>query len=162
MSRLPDRFDLWIRQAKASTDPDRQLDYILGALMALPEWFFLNIGTQNDPLPAFSEVEGVRYLLVFSDPERVADIAAQIGIDGSEPPVIAINSAHALLWCVAERPMQSQGLLVNPGPDGAAVPVERVAAFSHAWDAQGGQATAGFWIPNLTTEEEEFWHENGL
>ena len=116
MPRLPDRFDLWIRQAKASQEPARQLDYILGALVALPEWFFLNIGTPNDPHPAVSEVENVRYLLVFSDPVRVVEIAEQIRVEGSEPPVITVPSGTALRWVVDERPMQAEGLMINPGP----------------------------------------------
>lgn len=162
MSRLPDRFDLWVRRAKESPEPERQLDYVLGALVALPEWFFLNIGTPNDPHPAISEVEGVRYLLVFSDSQRVLEIAEQIHIDGNEPPVITIPGSNALTWCVQERPMQCEGLLLNPGADAAAIPLEHVAAFAKAWQERGGAQGAGFWIPNLTTEEEDFWQEHGL
>jgi hypothetical protein len=162
MPRLPDRFDLWVRRARESTDPERQLDYVLGALVALPEWFFLDIGMPNDPQPGFSEVEGVRYLLVFSDSQRVLEIAEQIHIDENETPVITIPSATALPWCVQERPMQCEGLLLNAGADAAAIPLEHVAAFASAWQGRGGLQAAGFWIPNLTTEEEDFWQENGL
>jgi len=162
MPRVPDRFDLWIRQAKASTDPARQLDYVLGALVALPEWFFLNIGTPNDPHPAVSEVEGTRYLLVFSDPHRVVEIAEQIRIESSEPPVITVPSATALRWVVDERPMQSAGIIVNPGPDGVSIPLDNVAHFAAAWQNGGAGQGIGYWIPNATSEEEAFWQEHGL
>ena len=74
MTRLPDRFDLWVRKARECPDPARQADYVLGALSALKEWYFLNIGTKENPQPAEAEVEGGRHLLVFSDRDRIEAI----------------------------------------------------------------------------------------
>jgi hypothetical protein len=161
MPRLPDRFDLWVRLARACPRPERQVDYVLGALVALPEWYFLNVGTKENPLPAAGEIEGASYLLVFSDADRVAEIAEQIGPPASDypGPVIAVPTLRALDWCVDERPMQCAGLLINPGEDAAAIPLERVAAFAREWKAR---PPSGFWIPNLTTAEEDFWREHGL
>jgi hypothetical protein len=161
MPRLPDRFDLWIRKARACPDPDRQLDYILGALVALPAWHFLNLGTRAAPQPATTELEGARLLLVFSDADRLTELAGPLSL-GSEPPIISVPAAAALAECLGEGLFKSDGLLVNPGEDAVVVPREQVEIFANAWRAGGGAQGAGFWIPNLTSQEEDFWQEHGL
>ena len=55
MPRLPDRFDLWVRKARVSADPERQIDWVLGALVARDELYFLNIGTKEKPRIARAE-----------------------------------------------------------------------------------------------------------
>ena len=164
MPRLPDRFDLWVRRARDCSDPERQLDYVLGALMSLPDWLFLNLRSAKNPQPATLEAEGGPALLVFSDLERLLDIARERGVPvaDSAPPVIAIPSAAALKWCIDQRPMQAHGLLVNPGEDNALIPLDHAATFEQAWRERGALQASGFWIPNLTSEEEDFWQEHGL
>jgi hypothetical protein len=163
MPRLPDRFDLWVRRARDCADPARQLDYILGAMMALPAWHFLNLGTRDKPLPAAGEIDGARMLLVFSDPDRVAEWAGQMNLSVEDgPPIISIPPTAALAECLGEGLLKSDGLFVNPGEDAAVVPRDQVAAFAQAWREQGGTLRPGFWIPHLTSEEEDFWQEHGL
>jgi hypothetical protein len=157
MARLPDRFDLWLRQARACADPARQADYVLGALAALPYWHLLNVGTREQPQPAEGEVDGGRYLLVFSNAEHVEELIA--GTESMAPP-ISMPTIKAFPWSL-DRP-GTAGLFVNPGEDSALVPREHVAHFHTEWLArQVGQPT-GFWIPNMTSEEEDFWQEHGL
>ncbi len=157
MARLPDRFDLWVRQARTCADPARQADYVLGALAALPYWHLLNTGTREKPQPAEGEIEGGRYLLVFSDAARVEELME--GTKSAAPP-ISMPTIKAFLWSL-ERP-GGAGLLVNPGEYAVLVPRDRVEFFHQEWLArQAGQPT-GFWIPNMTDEEEDFWQEHGL
>jgi hypothetical protein len=157
MARLPDRFDLWVRKARECRDPARQLDYVLGALAGLREWHFLNSGTKENPLPAEAEIEEARYLVVFSDPGRIGEIHED-GPQKDDPlSTIAMPMAAAMAWCVDHR----TGLLVNPGEDSALIPLERLEAFQAEWSRCGGRQATGFWIPNMTTEEEDFWQENG-
>ena len=161
MARLPDRFDLWVRKARAAADPQRQCDYVLGALVALREWHFLNVGTPENPRPAAGEIDDTPHLFVFSDAVRVMELAGEFGRP-AESSAITIPTASALDWCVAERPMQCAGLLINPGEDAAAVSIDQLEEFSREWRMRDAQKSAGFWIPNLTSEEEDFWRENGL
>ena len=154
MARLPDRFDLWVRQARACADPERQADFVLGALASLPYWHLLNIGTRESPQPAEVEVEGVRCLLIFSDSDRVEEMTA--GTE-SMPPPIAMPSIKAFPWCLARG--DCAGLLINPGEDAVLVPRDHVEHFYQAWLAR---RPAGYWIPNMTSEEEDFWQQHGL
>ncbi len=159
MARLPDRFDLWVRQARATADPLRQSDYVLGALAALREWHFLNLGTRDEPQPAESDLDDDhgRYLLLFTDSGRIAEM---FGDTAPTPlPVISMPSAGAMAW-VLEQPVA--GLLVNLGEDAVLIPQAQLAAFHLEWLQRGGQQASGFWIPNLTSEEEDFWQEHGL
>ena len=157
MSRVPDRFDLWVRRARACPDPARQADYVLGALAALPYWHLLNAGSREQPQPAEGEVEGLRYLLVFSDSTRVEELLAAIE---SAPPPISMPTIKAFPWSL-DRP-GSAGLLVNPGEDAVLVPRDHVDYFYKEWRARQAGQPAGYWIPNMTGEEEDFWQEHGL
>jgi hypothetical protein len=161
MPRLPDRFDLWVRKARECPDPARQLDYILGAMVALPAWHFLNVGTREKPQPATGEIEGTRLLLVFSDADRVLEATGDAKLP-SQPPVISVPAAAALQECLGGGLFQCDALLVNPGTDAAVISREQLAAFENEWRARDGAAAQGFWIPNLTSEEEDFWEEHGL
>jgi hypothetical protein len=161
MPRLPDRFDLWVRRARACDDPERQLDYILGGLMALPAWYFLNVGSRTTPEPARAEIDGGHFLLVFSDAARVLDLLGDAHHAG-ETPVFSLPPADALAACLGEGSLRCDGLLVNPGEDAAAIPRDQLAHFERAWRERGGATRPGFWIPNLTTEEEDFWQQHGL
>lgn len=157
MARLPDRFDLWVRQARKCPDPVRQVDYVLGALAALREWHFLNLGTVEVPRSAEVELEGARHLLVFSDVGRIEELTVV-----QPTPVITVPTALAMPWCLDRQAEGCMGLLVNPGEDAFAFSMEQLAAFHAEWSQRGGRQASGFWIPNLTTEEEDFWQEHGI
>jgi len=146
MARLPDRFELWVRKARECPDPARQLDYVLGALAGLPEWHFVNIGSGDSPLPG--QTRGGELLFVFSDAGRVEELGPEVGI-------ISIPFPAAMTWCL-ER---GSGLLVNHE---VVISFESLQAYDREWHARGGRQTSGFWIPHMTSEEEDFWQENGL
>jgi hypothetical protein len=158
MARLPDRFDLWVRQARACADPERQADYVLGALAALPYWHLLNVGTREKPQPAEAEVDGARYLLVFSGADRLEELLA--GSESPAPPVISMPTIKAFPWCLDRA--DCAGLLINPGEDAVLVPRDHLDHFHKAWLARQASQPAGYWIPNMTTEEEDFWQQHGL
>jgi hypothetical protein len=164
MPRLPDRFDLWVRQARACADPARQLDFVLGALVGLPQWRFLNAGTLEHPRIFTTEMDGAPLLLVFSDVDRVEEIAGRRGLEysSSAPPVISIPTTIAAAWCLGPDVPPWDALLINPGEDAVLVPRPQVETFLKEWEARGARQAAGFWIPNLTSEEEDFWQEHGV
>jgi hypothetical protein len=162
MSRLPDRFDLWVRKARECSDPARQVDYVLGALAGLKEWHFLNIGTKETPQAAQTQIESDRCLLVFTDLGRIEEMVDEdSGLlkDKEALPVISIPTPIAMAWCVECR----VGLLVNAREDADTVliPFDQVQAFHTEWSQRGGRQASGFWIPNMTTQEEDFWQEHG-
>jgi hypothetical protein len=159
MPQLPDRFDLWVRKARECPDPARQVDYVLGALAGLKEWRFLNIGTKKAPEAARAQIGSDSCLLVFSDFGRVEELVRKVGsMQKNPPPVITMPSAAAMAWCVECR----AGLVVNPREEGAVmIPFEQVKAFHTEWSLRGGRQAAGYWIPNMTTEEEDFWQRHG-
>ena len=162
MSRLPDRFDLWVRKARACPDPVRQADYVLGALAALPEWYFFNIGTKEKPQVSEVEIENHWYVLVFSDSGRIEELVEDRVPKGEPLPVISMPTATAMAWCLEHKAKGCAGLLVNPGEYAAVIPLAQVEAFHAEWNRCDGRRASGFWIPNLTTEEEDFWQEHGL
>jgi len=164
MARLPDRFDLWVRKARECQDPARQVDYVLGALAGLTEWYFLNLGTKESPQPAETEMENAPYLLLFSDVERIDELVGESGRwqRGDPLSVIAMPTATAMSWCLERRSAGCAGVLVNPGEDAFAFPMEQLARFHEEWSQRGGRQASGFWIPSMTSEEEDFWQEHGL
>jgi len=169
MAHLPDRFDLWVRKARGVASPARQVDLILGALVAAREWYFLNAGTKEQPRiepaqPAEAAHPAERFAVVFSDAERIKDFAEKYGMLGgagaaSELPAIVTPTPSALDWCVESN----LGLLINPDVgETVLVPPGAVASFAAEWRARGGRQAAGFWIPSMTSEEEDFWQEHGV
>ena len=139
MSRLPDRFDLWVRKARECRDPARQVDYILGALAGLKEWHFLNIGTKEAPQAAKTQIGSDPCLLVYSDIARIEEFVREG--EGHLPknnplPLITVPTAAAMAWCVECK----MGLLVNPAKDADAVliPFEEVKTFHAEWSQRGG------------------------
>jgi hypothetical protein len=159
MARIPDRFDLWVRKARECADSVRQADYVLGALAGLKEWHFLNLGTKESPHAAKTQIDAEPYLLIYSDLDRIEEfIREKNGARQNEPlPVISVATGAAMAWCVECR----TGLLVNPPEEAVMIPFEQVAAFHAEWKQRGGRQAAGFWIPNMTSEEEDFWQEHG-
>lgn len=163
MARLPDRFDLWVRKARETTDAARQVDLVLGALGAREELYFLNIGTKENPLIARAGLAQEECALMFTDTGRIEEFVAEHPgmIRGKDegPPVIVSPAAAALKWCVENR----AGLVINPGAgETVLVPAAELAKFVEEWLERGERRGAGFWIPNMTTEEEDFWQAHGL
>jgi hypothetical protein len=155
MPRLPDRFDLWVRQARRSSDPERQLDLILGGLMSLREVYFLQAGGAGAPAIAQTRLDDTPCAPLATTPDCFREAMADE--NAAAPPTIAVAPEPALAWCVE----QGLGLLINPGSEGAAlIPPTSVATFLAGWKLRPAQA--GFWIPNLTSQEEDFWQEHGL
>jgi len=156
MPRLPDRFDLQVRKARARTDPVRQADYVLGALSALPEWYFYNLGTKDSPNIARTEIDTDPYVLVYSDPNRVEEILLQTlgNKNHGAVPIITVATEAALRWCVEI----GLGLFINAPEDAVMIPALQVKNFYEEWQKRGKQP--GFWIPNMTSEEEDFWQEH--
>jgi hypothetical protein len=159
MSRIPDRFDLWVRKARESEDPARQADYVIGALAGLKEWHFFNLGTKEKPQAARTQIDTDPYLLVYSDMGRIEDfIQDQARAPQNTPlPVISIPTPIAMAWCVECR----VGILVNPPEPAVMIPFAQLENFHSEWSKRGGRQASGFWIPNLTSEEEDFWQEHG-
>jgi hypothetical protein len=162
MAAIPDRFDLWVRKARECGDPARQIDYILGSLVGLSEWHFLNLGTGEKPQAAEAEIEGGRHLLVFSDAGRIEEILQDRGPSVRPLPVITIPTIAAMAWCLERQAEGCVGLLVNPGDFAVAISMDHLRVFQAEWSRRGGREMIGFWIPSMTTEEEDFWQENGL
>ena len=163
MARLPDRFDLWVRKARASTDPARQADWILGALVARLEVHFINIGTKANPLIAKTAMAMEECVLVFTDRDRIEDFIAGrpalVKVPENGPPIITTPTASALKWCVENK----AGLMINPGGEETVmVPWRELSTFLEECRPRGERQAAGFWIPNMTTEEEDFWEQHGL
>jgi len=160
MPRLPDRFDLQVRKARSCTDPVRQADYVLGALAGLREWHFVNLGTKENPQAARTEIDADPYLLVYSNADRIEDFVREQGLvrETAALPVISVATEAAMKWCVECR----VGLFVNPPEDAVMIPFEQVQAFHAEWLKRGARQSSGFWIPNMTSEEEDFWQEHGL
>jgi hypothetical protein len=128
-------------------------------LAGLREWHFLNLGTKEKPQAAKAQIDTDPYLLIYSDLNRIEEfIHEQGGARKKEPlPVITVPTAAAMAWCVECR----IGLLVNPPEEAMMIPFDQVEAFHAEWKHRGGRQAAGFWIPNMTSEEEDFWQENG-
>jgi hypothetical protein len=162
MAAIPDRFDLWVRKARECGDPARQVDYVLGALAGLNDWHFLNLGTGQKPRAAEAEIEGGRHVLVFSDAGRIEEILHEGGQSVRPLSVITIPTVAAMTWCLERQAEGCVGLLVNPGDYAVVILMEQLRAFHAEWSRRGGRETIGFWIPSMTTEEEDFWQENGL
>ena len=140
MSRLPDRFDLWIRKARECADENRQADYVLGALAGLKEWHFLNIGTAETPQAAKTELGADSCVLVFSDPGRIEDLIQESGADrhlpkGAPVPAISVATEAAIKWVVECK----VGLLINPSEDAVLIPFAMVKSFYEAWSERGGR-----------------------
>ena len=165
MSRIPDRFDLLVRKAREQTrTPERQSDLLLGGLFAVKEWHFINRGDSKDPRPAFVELDLTLCVLVFSGPDQADDFTVGRGERKSNDPLglISIRPGDAVEYIQQLEPHGCHHLLVNPGPFCFQVTIAEVSRFHNEWRLGGGESGIGFWIPNMTSEEEDFWQEHGL
>lgn len=158
MSALPDQFDLWVKKARKAL-PERQLDYLLGILFASLEWEFINQGDGEKPAPAIGEVGGKLWILVFTSKSKAIDLLDLKNGDAMSFISIKPEQAVPYLWAFAQV---AAGILVNPGEYGYSIEFPALDSFYEEWMSRGGREKQGFWIPNLTSEEENFWQEHGL
>lgn len=164
MGAIPDQFDVFVRRARERFDPARAEDMLIGNLFALKEWHLLNAGTAEDPRPRFAELDGTVFLLVFSHPEKADAFTEARGERGGRDPLglISMRPGDAADYCRALRGSSCGAILVNPGPFAYAVALEGLLKYHEAWSRRGAELASGFWIPNMTTEEEDFWQEHEL
>lgn len=170
MSALPDWFDLWVRRARDLPvgDSQRQVDLLLGAVFVMPVVYFWNIGSEARPAPAIGEDEDGRQLaLLFTQAGKLEDVLEERHdgiIDGHEGlPVIGVPPVQVGGYL---QDLNADGagigsILVNPGEYAFQIEVLAWEAFSVSFEQRDPEAR-GFWIPHMTTEEEDFWEEHGL
>lgn len=82
------------------------------AAAKLPDWFLVNRGTPEKPMPAGFEFDGVGKLIgVYSTAERAAEAA------GAEATLLAVPLPHALDWLASFAQNGVAGLVLDsPGP----------------------------------------------
>jgi len=174
MPALPDWFDVWVRRTRELPDADgqRQLELLLGAVFTMPVVYFWNIGSESEPAPAIGEDEDGRHLaLLFTHAGKLQDLLDEredgvVELDGAVP---VISMAPAQIGGYVQD-LNTDGadigsLLVNAGEFAFQVDIRAWEAFALAWeerDPAERQAAQGFWIPKMSTEEEDFWEEHGL
>ena len=82
-----------------------------------------------------------------------------------ELPHIAMPASKALEYMTMLEAKGVEAMLVNPGEYAFAMTLKEVRRFYEAWEARDPderQASRGFWIPKMTSEEDDFWEEHGL
>lgn len=164
MAAIPDSFDLQVRRAREAT-PERQLDFLLGTLLALPEWWLLNRGSESEPYPAMVELEKAKCVVVFSAPGKLQDFAEELnGGKRESVPNVAIRVPEVVDYCLLFRAVGATAILVNPGDFAFTVEFDALESFTKAWRERRATVgdSRGFWIPNMTSEEEDFWQSHGL
>ncbi|NJK90660.1 MAG: hypothetical protein HC904_01790 [Blastochloris sp.] len=165
MSRLPDRFDLLVRKVRdTGMAPDRQLDLLLAALFTVKEAHLINAGTEAEPRPSFVELDGEILMPVFSSVDQADTYSSERGQRGDRDALGLISMPPPLLLEVS-RLFTDSGChhwFVNPGPYGFILPLHEVESYESQRAQAQASAHTGFWIPNLTSEEEAFWEDHGL
>jgi hypothetical protein len=132
-------------------------------LVACEELFFLNGGTKEQPEISLANLppEGAEarpFAMVFSDAQRLEEFC-EARRELGNPGAVISPTAAALDWCVGRQ----LGLLINYGiSETVLVPAPALAGFVEEWKQRNERQAAGFWIPNMTSEEEDFWQEHGL
>jgi hypothetical protein len=103
-------------------------------------------------------------LLVFSHPEKADTFTEERGERGGTEPLglISMRPRDAADYCGALQETACEAVLVNPGPFAYTVALGGILKYHEEWKRRGAQEASGFWIPNMTTEEEDFWQEHEL
>jgi hypothetical protein len=162
MASIPDHFDLWVRKAQQMPE-ERQLDCLLGSLFAGKEWFFYNQGVCQTVDPAMVELDGVKCLMLFSSADKMFDFVQSASCRTVEQlPSIAIPAEKGAEFCLQFRAAGAEAILVNPGDYAFRISFDALESFARDREAHRAEARRGFWIPNMTSEEEDFWQEHGL
>ncbi|GEM_PF-984844 len=165
MSRLPDRFDLLVRQVrKEAGSPERQIDFLMAAFFALKEAHLLNTGNEATPMPSFVELDNLILMPVFSSADQADTYTSERGQRQDRDPLglISLQPPALLEYTRAFKDYGCHHWIINPGPYGFIVPVEDAETYQKQRLESGEKSHIGFWIPNMTTEEEAFWEDHGL
>lgn len=165
MTPIPDRFDLMVRKARElDTEPERQVDILMGGLFALWEWHFLNAGDAEQPHPRFLQVDDTVCVAAFTDPNKAGEFTLERGERERTDPLglISMRPRDAVEYALQFEPHGCGHFLINPGPFGFMIPFDVASRFYTAWKEAGAGLGQGFWIPSMTDEEEDFWQEHGL
>lgn len=160
MPPLKDRFDRQVEKARSmDLDDSRLRDFLIGILFGCLELHFLNAGDKDSPRPRFVELDGEVFLLTFSDPSKADDFTVMREERDEHDPLGLISMPPYDAATFAEQFIDwgCQYLLVNPGPFSFAVDIPAYCEFHKEWEASGGREQSGFFIPNLTTEEQDLW-----
>jgi hypothetical protein len=162
MADLPDSFDLWVRRARTAS-PTRQTEILLGTLLGQLRWYFINQNKEH-PTPAAVTLDGQFLLLLFTSPDRAGNFIEASQHRNHHDPVsmIDLSPEQAVPWCLNFAPQGVSGLLVNPGDYAFTIDFPGLNLFYQQWQNSGSRSGQGFWIPNMTSEEEDFWQEHGV
>ncbi|MEM9443890.1 MAG: hypothetical protein AAGA18_00925 [Verrucomicrobiota bacterium] len=165
MPSLPDRFDLLVRRAKEKgVTPERQIDLVLGGMLVLADWHLINKGSQDQPTPHFVEMDDLIHLLIFTDTDKADTFSLDRGDRKPGEPlgIISLKPGYAIEYALNLQVHGCEHLLVNPSDYGFSIPLQTVNRFYEKWKEGGAELGQGFWIPNMTNEEEDFWQEHGV
>jgi len=165
MSRLPDRFDLLVRKVREGDfTPDRQIDFLLAAFFTLKEAHLINAADEVSPLPTFLELDEAVLMPVFTSADQADTYTSERGQRGDHDDLCLISMPPAIVLDYAES-FTSYGCkdwFINPGPFGFIISLQEAQAYQQQKNKVGQRPDIGFWIPNLTSQEEAFWEDNGL
>jgi hypothetical protein len=165
MSRLPDRFDLLVRKVREEPySPERQLDFLLAAFFTLKEAHLINTGMEASPMPSFVELDNLILMPVFSSTDQADTYTSERGQRGDRDPLglISLQPLSLLEYSRAFTEFGCSHWIINPGPYGFILGLDEAEAYQKAFRASVDQHSRGFWISNLTSEEEAFWEDHGL
>jgi hypothetical protein len=165
MSRLPDRFDLLVRKVRdESYSPERQMDFLLAAFFALQEAHLINAGDATQPRPSFVELDQLILMPVFSSADQADTYTSERGQRQDHDPLglLSMRPASLLEYAQAFKDYGCQHWIINPGPYGFILSLEEVEAYQLERKKSASSPNVGFWIPNMTSEEEAFWEDHGL
>lgn len=165
LTPLPDRFDLLVRKAReADCSPERQVDLLLGGLFALAEWHFVNQGSRDEPQPLCVELDATPCLPLFTNTDKADTFTTERGQRKPHEPLglISIRPRDAVAYLMQFEAYGCSHVLVNPGPFCFLLATVELELFYKNWKEAGAELAGGYWIPNMTTEEEDFWQEHEL
>ena len=127
VTRLPDRFDLWVRQRFGPvTDPDsRQLDYVLGALVVLAAMVLSSTWATSENPQSFrcrNQRMGGRAAAAGLLPAWIArsgngGLGWAMKAPATRPPPIIVHPEcrrHGLVRGGSRSRLETTGLLINP------------------------------------------------
>lgn len=167
MTRIPDRFDLLVRKVRdGEMTPERQFDFLMSAIFTLKEVHLINNGGEVTPIPAFVELDGQVLMPVFSSADQADTYSIEREQRNDNDPLglISMKPAYLLEYAKEFIPYGCKDWIINPGPYGFILSLDSLQGYYEEFRKQAEEKPdgAGFWIPNMSTEEEDFWLENGL